>query len=409
MTQSPLVSVIIPAYNAAGFIRQALRSAREQTYAHLEILVVDDGSTDATPRIVQEIAARDERVRLLSQPNRGVAAARNLAIERSSGAFIAPLDADDLWFPQKIEKQMHAMTEGGPSVGMVYSWWAAVDEAGRLRDTAERWRLEGDVYEALIYRNFIGNASVPLFRRTCLEHVGGYDAQLKARGGQGCEDWDLTLRVAEHYHVRCVPAYLSGYRDVVDSMSGDCASMGTSYDLVMAGVQRRRPGVPRRLIRWSRSNFYLYLANLSYNRGRHQQTLYWLHRALRADCAVLLSTSVMKLTLKSLLRIALRPATDRLWPTHQDWLRFKHRFSAPPHEPITAPVLSSLEKGAYRPSPWAWKSWKPYDHLSIRRWQHVVERGNSPARGARSDAEHGDPPADGAHSAAASVPSRPSR
>jgi glycosyltransferase involved in cell wall biosynthesis len=101
----PLVSVIVPAFNAATTLAEALGSALAQTYKNIEILVVDDGSTDATAAIAREFAAADGRVSLVRRSNGGIAAARNSGIAVSKGAYIAPLDADDLWHPTKIEKQ----------------------------------------------------------------------------------------------------------------------------------------------------------------------------------------------------------------------------------------------------------------------------------------------------------------
>jgi glycosyltransferase involved in cell wall biosynthesis len=102
----PLVSVIIPAYNAAKFIAETIESVLSQIYQNIEIVVVDDGSQDETSTIVRQFAARDRRVRLIQQANAGVAAARNCAIQNSQGEFIVPIDADDIWYPQKIDKQV---------------------------------------------------------------------------------------------------------------------------------------------------------------------------------------------------------------------------------------------------------------------------------------------------------------
>src|SRR4051812_12704913 len=104
-----LTSVIIPIYNAEQYIAETLLSALAQTHRNIEIIVVDDGSTDGSAAVVKLIAASDARVRLISQPNRGVAHARNCAIAEAQGEFIAPLDADDLWHPKKIERQIAAI------------------------------------------------------------------------------------------------------------------------------------------------------------------------------------------------------------------------------------------------------------------------------------------------------------
>lgn len=104
---APLVSVIIPAYNADNFIAQTLESVLSQTYQNIEILVVDDGSTDTTPEIVKDFATKDSRVNLLQQSNAGVAVARNLAYLHSKGEYIAPIDADDIWYPQNLENKLN--------------------------------------------------------------------------------------------------------------------------------------------------------------------------------------------------------------------------------------------------------------------------------------------------------------
>ncbi|WP_369726014.1 glycosyltransferase family 2 protein [Bradyrhizobium sp. LLZ17] len=104
-----LVSIVIPAYNAERFIARTLASAQAQTYEKLEIIVIDDGSTDNTRSVVEAIAATDKRLELISTPNRGVARARNLGIENARGPYVAFLDADDLWHPTKIARQVEAL------------------------------------------------------------------------------------------------------------------------------------------------------------------------------------------------------------------------------------------------------------------------------------------------------------
>src|SRR5258705_7642709 len=105
----PLVSVIVPSYYASRYISETLESFLSQTYRNFEVIVIDDGSKDNTPDIVADYARRDSRIRQVNQPNAGVGAARNRGLEEASGAFIAPLDADDVWYPQKLEKQVASL------------------------------------------------------------------------------------------------------------------------------------------------------------------------------------------------------------------------------------------------------------------------------------------------------------
>ena len=127
-----LVSVIIPAFNAAANIRQTLNSVLAQTYQEIEVIVVDDGSSDATSAIVEEFVARDPRFQLVRQSNAGVGAARNTAIRKARGKYIAPLDADDFWFPEKLEKQVACIEQCGDETGLVYCWSTLIDRARRV-------------------------------------------------------------------------------------------------------------------------------------------------------------------------------------------------------------------------------------------------------------------------------------
>ena len=289
MTRPALVSIVIPAHNAAATVREALGAALAQTIPDLEVIVVDDGSTDQTVTVVEAVAERDPRVRLLRQANAGVAAARNAGIAVARGTYVAPLDADDIWYPGKLAAQVSRMERGGEAMGMVYSWWAAIDEASRVRGTSFPCRAEGRVALCLFYANFLGNASVPLYRRSVLERVGGYDEGLRERGAQGCEDWDLSLRVAAASEVGVAPGHLVGYRRAPGSMSGDVSAMARSYDAIVEGVRATWADVPAVLYAWSRANFATYLASQCQRAGRYDAMARWAAEALRNDPALVLS------------------------------------------------------------------------------------------------------------------------
>ncbi|MBD2501622.1 glycosyltransferase family 2 protein [Anabaena azotica] len=304
----PLVSVIIPAYNAAEFIERTLNSVINQTYPHIEVIVVDDGSQDETSAIVQSIMQQDHRIQLLHQPNAGVAAARNLAIKQAKGEFIAPIDADDTWYPQNLAKQVQRFQESDSSVGLVYSWSVVIDEADNPNGDFHISEYEGDVYIALLYRNFLGNASSTLVRRSCFDRVGLYDCEFKAKGCQGCEDWDLYLRIAEQYQVRVVREFLVGYRQTTSSMSHNYSSMVNSQQSVLALIQQKHPEIPHVLYRWSCSLFYIYIARKSSVSGKYWQTLLCLYKALKLDFSMTLLrpdlyVQTLKIILISFIRI----------------------------------------------------------------------------------------------------------
>ncbi|MEZ5293353.1 MAG: glycosyltransferase family A protein [Vicinamibacterales bacterium] len=315
---APRVSVVIAAYNAGQFIEATCRSAMRQTFRALEIVVVDDGSTDDTADIVQALSAEDPRVRLLRQPNQGVAAARNLAIAESTGEYVAPLDADDLWDPTKIQRQVEALDAAAPAAAMAYCWWAWIDVVGRVLDRSPRWQVEGRVLDRLVEVNFTGSASVPLFRRDALEAAGGYDPVLRDNGCQGCEDWDVALRVAAAHPVVVVPATLVAYRRRDDSMSSACDTMWRSRLAVMHSLAERTPSITPAVLRRSKGQFALYLAGVSYWAGDTWGACRW---ALRSGPLRLLA-AVTPHVARLLVRRP-RAATDALMRVPED-IRLAH-------------------------------------------------------------------------------------
>lgn len=228
------------------------------------------------------------------------------------------------------------------------------------------------MYDALAYRNFIGNASVPLLRRAVVEEVGGYDPSPKARGGEGCEDRDLPPRIAEKHDVRLVPAYLSGYRAVTDSMSDNTASMARSFNLVIQRAEQSSCDVPPHFLRWARANFYRYLAAQSYNAGHFETALRWLRASVRQDPTAMLSSWILKTAFKSAVRSLASPATSLVWEGHEDWLAFKSHFVLDLSDP---PSIDQLQ---YRPETvaesWGPRWWKPHDQIRAYRWRRTKER-----------------------------------
>lgn len=302
-----LVSVVIPAYNAEAFIETTLTSVLSQTYANIEVLVVDDGSRDRTAEIVQAVAAHDGRVSLLRSSNQGVAAARNLAIENSHGEYIAPLDADDIWYPQKLDKQMNCFSRAGPDVGLVYAWSTCIDESGQLTGSYIAPDVEGEAFLSMVYSNFVGNASAPLIRRSCLAHVGGYDSQYREYDAQGGEDYDLYMRIAEHYRFGVVREFLIGYRQIKGSLSCNTAAMAKAHTLLLADVRRRHPELPERVYRWAESRSCEYLGQKCNFCGDRWGALRWYLKAVTLDPVLLLYRRLYLREFKNLLTLALRP------------------------------------------------------------------------------------------------------
>jgi glycosyltransferase involved in cell wall biosynthesis len=239
-----LISVVIPAYNAARTLPRTLASVLAQTHASLEVLVVDDGSSDATAKIVAEASRIDRRVRLLAQARGGVAAARNWGIEAALGAFLAVLDADDLWHPDKLARQLARLRAAGPETALVSCFRCKIDGEGRLlRARPPGGERRRPTLRALLHANFIC-ASAPLMRTALVRAVGGYDASLRARGAEGAEDLKLYLELACRYRLEVVPEVLVAYRVGAASMSRRTDQMRRSHHLVLDDLRARIPDAP---------------------------------------------------------------------------------------------------------------------------------------------------------------------
>ena len=154
MSKPRTVSVIMPAYNAQRYLTSAIASVQTQTYPHWELIVIDDASRDTTLELARELAAADSRIRVLNQPvNKGVAEARNLGLDHATGELIAFLDSDDLWFPEKLSRQIGFMTGSGALVS--YTAYQRMDESGRVMGVVRPpVKL---TYAKLLRSNFIGN------------------------------------------------------------------------------------------------------------------------------------------------------------------------------------------------------------------------------------------------------------
>jgi glycosyltransferase involved in cell wall biosynthesis len=236
-----MVSVIIPLGNAERTIARTLRSIQGQTVRDIEIIVIDDGSRDRGPEIVRDAMRSDDRIILHSQANAGVAAARNRGLELARADYIAPVDADDLWAPPKLEWQLRTFAGAGAGVGLVYCFFDAIDGDDRVLWPGPRKQVEGPALQALLREDFIGNGSNAMMRRSLLEQVGGYDPGLRKAGGQGGEDWQIGLKLAEISDFACVPDVMVGYRRTRGNMSGDASQMLRSARLVAAPFLERYP------------------------------------------------------------------------------------------------------------------------------------------------------------------------
>jgi glycosyltransferase involved in cell wall biosynthesis len=206
----PLVSVVIPTYNAGQFIAAALDSVLSQSFRDLEVVVVDDGSTDDTEARMQ---AYGTPIRYLRQKNAGVAVARNRGIAESRSKYIAFLDADDTWFPNKLGRQIDALSSH-PGVRACYSAFQMVDAQLRSLGVPANPRRAGLLEDLLMRGNVIGSICTVLAERTLFDEVGAFDPTLSQ-----CADWDMWVRIGTRTDALYLDEPLVTYRQHAANMS----------------------------------------------------------------------------------------------------------------------------------------------------------------------------------------------
>jgi len=202
------VSIVMPAYNAEQYITESIESGLGQTYADIEIIAVDDGSTDSTTAILKVFADKfPDKFRYFSQSNSGPAAARNKAIKEARGEYIAFLDSDDIWLPEKLKRQLDKLKKS-PECAFIHTNIIRTDLEGKEQGTKECAIPEGWIFDALIKGNFICCSSV-LAKKSCFEKVGLFN---ESRDIDKCEDYDMWLRIANQYRCCYVEVPLIKYR-----------------------------------------------------------------------------------------------------------------------------------------------------------------------------------------------------
>ncbi|GAB4361088.1 MAG: hypothetical protein Fur0042_30590 [Cyanophyceae cyanobacterium] len=286
MIPSPRVSVVIPAYNAIATIAATLDSLAAQTFRDFEVIIIDDGSTDGTgSAIAAWVAERGEtRLRVHRQDNGGQAHARNRGIELAQGDYIAFLDADDCWSPDKLEAQVRAL-DALPTVGLAYSWSDCVDVHGRWVRPGSCVSVNGDARPALLLQNFLDNGSTPLIRRSVLAEVGGFDPALRPS-----EDWDLWLRISDRYPFVAIPVPQVQYRLAAYSASVNIAALERGSRATLERAFDRAPADLQALKRRSLANLYEYLFFQTFSGAIRRRAIppafRYLFQALRYDPAL---------------------------------------------------------------------------------------------------------------------------
>jgi hypothetical protein len=299
-TDDPLVTVIVPAFNAASTLKVTLASISAQTYEKFEIIIVDDGSDDDTAHLAHQFCVSEPRARLLEQSNAGVAAARNAGIKVARGTFIAPVDADDVWHCDFLSRLVRAALAAEFPPVLVYALSRSIDVAGQVIGTGFAMTVSGRTFFRALLCNPVGNGSAALMRREACLAAGGYDERLRAAGAQGCEDYLMTLRLAAVGSLLGIDEYLVGYRFRAGSMSRDVARMTASEVMVRTFIAREYPALapPRRAKRWIQGTMRLKQAWAAWENGDTTRAIMWLAAAgLRDPRATVTSLTARAISL----------------------------------------------------------------------------------------------------------------
>jgi glycosyltransferase involved in cell wall biosynthesis len=299
----PTISVIIPAYNSEQTIKETVESVLNQTFTDFELIVVDDSSQDGTLKIVSQI--QDPRLQVFSYPHAGGAVSRNRGFSQSSGEFIAFLDSDDLWLPDKLEVQLKALQEN-PQAAVAYSWLDCVDESGNFVRQGSHRTENGDIFAKLYLVPFVESGSNPLIRRQALLDVGCFDESLTA--GQ---DYDLYLRLAARYHFVAVPSTKVLYRIRSNSMTANFRRHEvTSLEVRERIFSQANKALSPFLKHQSIANFYkdftFRVLDMPPNRQRGWTALWLILNAVRYDPG-LAKTKVFKKVLFKIATVMLLP------------------------------------------------------------------------------------------------------
>jgi glycosyltransferase involved in cell wall biosynthesis len=274
-TANDLVSVIVPSFNMARFLPEAVQSALAQSYTNIEVLIVDDGSTDDTPGVVRQWQ-HDARVRIHRQANGGLSHARNQGIALTHGPFIALLDADDTWSTEKLSRQMKLFA-GRTEVGVVYSDFALMDREGKALPRGPMRMHRGWVSGALLLENFVP-ASSAVVRRECFELYGGFDTQLRTG-----EDYDMWLRLSPHFQFDFLAEPAIRYRIGAWQMSKDYRARYETGMRTMQNFLTNNPNVvDRAVVRRAWAHTYTGRGDVTLWRGRDRASA--LRDYVRALC-----------------------------------------------------------------------------------------------------------------------------
>lgn len=288
------VSVIIPVYRVDKYIRATVQSVIAQTYKNWELLIIDDGSPDRSVEICQQF--KDDRIKIIRQGNRGLAGARNTGIRHAQGEYLAFLDGDDLWLPDKLERHVKHL-ENSPAVGVSFSPSALIDEAGNPLGTYLNPKLKEITALSLLRDNPIGNGSAAVFRREVFEAIKFQDNlhgssenfyfDESLRQAEDIECW-IRLVIQTKWQIEGIPEALTLYRQNSGGLTSNLLKQSEALETV---IEKTRSYAPELIGQWgglAKAYQLRYLARTAVRRRESSMAVKFMHRALAAYWRIIL-------------------------------------------------------------------------------------------------------------------------
>jgi glycosyltransferase involved in cell wall biosynthesis len=321
----PKVSVIVPVYRVERYIAETIRSVLNQTYTDFELLIIDDESPDRSIEICQGFT--DPRLKIIHQKNRGLAGARNTGIRQAQGNYLAFLDSDDLWLPQKLEKHI-AHLEQHPTVGVSFSRSAFIDEAGQPLGIYQMPKLTEITPGYLFCRNPVSNGSCVVIRREVFEGIKFQenlygtieDFYFDDRFRQS-EDIECWLRIAlqTNWQIEGIPEALTLYRVNSGGLSANLIKQYESWEKIIENTQQYAPDFIREWGDKARAYQLRYLARRAISQRDGRLAVELVHRALRTDWQIIWAEP-----LRTLMTLA---AAYLLWLIPASWYQSLERLA----------------------------------------------------------------------------------
>jgi glycosyltransferase involved in cell wall biosynthesis len=269
----PIISVIIPTYNRAHTIRRAINSVLNQTYKNMEIIVVDDASSDNTEEIVKSI--NDNRIIFIKHDsNKGGAAARNTGIKASKGNYVAFQDSDDEWYPEKLQLQTAVLFKAPLEVGVCYSSFIRINKDKRqVIPKGNSHKFEGYIFKKMLRDNFV-TTQTALVKKKCFDRIGMFDESLPR-----LQDWELWLRISKYYDFIYLSKPLVVAHIQKDSISNSVQGLLEAISIIEKkhgeGILKHDP--------FSVANKYCWLGRLLIREDRSDEGTRYLLRAVNTD------------------------------------------------------------------------------------------------------------------------------